>query len=295
VFGIPRLGTLRAFEAAARHGSFKRAADELFVSPTAVSHQIRSLEDALGERLFVRLARGVRLTGEGRQLFDAVNDAFHRIAAVVDGFSASEQRLTVATTPSFAAHWLVPRIWEFEAEHPQLEVQVRSSTAIVDLHATTEVDVAIRYGTAQALSEDDLLLAEERFGLFCNRRSLRRAPGSGALLSRAVLLETEWENTALPAIGWEEWMKRFGAPNRMVRVKRILSQLHALQAAMAGEGIVLASTILASFAVENGWLSQYRPDQELEGMTYRLVTAPGKDRLQRVSAFRDWLATRLKH
>ena len=144
---LPPLNALRAFEAAARHLNFSRAADELSVTPGAVSQQIQNLEDYVGAALFKRTPKGLLLTDAAQTALPALRDAFDRLAeaaslltAAVDG-----RRLTLTAPPSFAAKWLVPRLGAFEKAHPQVDVWLSAGMELVDLTAG-EVDIAIRYG-----------------------------------------------------------------------------------------------------------------------------------------------------
>ena len=148
---LPPLNALRAFEAAARHLNFSRAADELSVTPGAVSQQIQNLEDYVGAPLFKRTPKGLLLTDAAQTALPALREAFDRLAeaaslhtAAVDG-----RRLTLTAPPSFAAKWLVPRLGAFEQAHPQVDVWLSAGIELVDLTAG-EVDVAIRYGAGRA-------------------------------------------------------------------------------------------------------------------------------------------------
>jgi LysR family glycine cleavage system transcriptional activator len=141
---LPPLNALRAFEAAARHMSFARAAAELNVTPAAVSHQIKALEEDLGVDLFHRRNRGLELSEPGRALLPDLGEAFARIRAGVGRVRRDNDggTLTVTTAPSFAAKWLVLRLHRFAERHPEIDVRLTSSDAIVDL-AASDIDVAI--------------------------------------------------------------------------------------------------------------------------------------------------------
>src|SRR4051794_13379582 len=147
---LPPLGTLRAFEAAARHVSFSRAAEELAVTPAAISHQVKQLEAWLGVPLFRRLTRALRLTDEGQALLPALGQAFDRLAQAVEKVSAggAAGTLTVSALTTFVLNWLVPRLPRFQAAHPELDVRLSTNSALVDF-ARDDVDVAVRYGTGR--------------------------------------------------------------------------------------------------------------------------------------------------
>jgi DNA-binding transcriptional LysR family regulator len=291
---LPQLNALRVFEAAARLESFKSAAAELHVTPTAVSHQIRALENRLGVRLFERGPRSVRLTAPGARLSRAVNAAFHEISSAISELSQDDSSLTITTTPSFAALWLVPRLADFEQTRPDVEIRLQTGDAVVPLAQQEQVDVAIRYGPTHPDEESVAVLAWERWGAYYNPASLKRRPGHGSILRRSVLIETRWKNPELPSIGWRDWLECHTPRIDRPRIRRFDSQLHALHAAMAGEGIVLCSDILAQTAVSQGWLKPYRPRDTVEGFAYRLIVAPGRERSPGVRAFRRWLAGGLK-
>src|SRR5688572_2548755 len=144
------LTALRSFESAARHLSFKAAAEELHVTPTAISHQIKQLEHTLGLALFDRLPRGVALTGDGRRLFRDLHGALLEIAQSLAALQPQRNtgRLTVTTTASFAALWLIPRIGGFYQQHPDIAVRIDTGAQVVDLQQDASVDLAIRYGGA---------------------------------------------------------------------------------------------------------------------------------------------------
>ena len=148
--GLPPLHALRAFEAAARHLSFARAAAELNLTPSAISHQIRHLEESLGRRLFERRHRGLELSAIGRIYFPLVRDAFGQLAeatALIGGAGPELHNvLTISCTPSFAMAWLIQRLPSFQAAHPEIEVRLDTSTRLVDF-ARDGVDVGIRFGT----------------------------------------------------------------------------------------------------------------------------------------------------
>ena len=144
---LPPLAALRAFEAAARHLSFTRAADELHVTQTAISHQIRGLEERLGVRLFRRLPRGLVLTEEAQRYLPAVRDAFARLEVATAELLAGRTggALTASVLPSFAAKWLVPRLGRFRAANPDIDLRISTSLHLVDF-AREDVDIGIRMG-----------------------------------------------------------------------------------------------------------------------------------------------------
>ena len=163
---LPPLSALRAFEATARHLSMKRAADELSVTPTAVSHQIRRLEDALGVVLFERHVRALRLSAAGEQLYPVLNTGFDAFAQAIDAIRGTQaqpgrQRVTLTAPMGLAARWLVPRLGEFATQHPEVDLRIHASDTVVDLHGGS-ADLAVRYGETPATGNG--FVTERLFG-----------------------------------------------------------------------------------------------------------------------------------
>ncbi|MFO6005012.1 LysR family transcriptional regulator, partial [Pseudomonas aeruginosa] len=165
MFASLPLTALRTFESAARQSSFKAAAEELAVTPTAVSHQIRSLEAWLGVPLFQRLPRKVRLTDCGERLFRSLHGALLEISQSVDTLrpQRSGGNLTVSTTPAFAALWLVPRLGRFYAAHPQINLRLDTNCEVLDLHQDASIDLVIRYSLDDYPNFYGLCLFDECF------------------------------------------------------------------------------------------------------------------------------------
>ncbi len=283
---IPSPSALRTFEAAARLGSFKAAAKELSVTPTAVSHQIRTLEEHLEVPLFVRRTRAVALTESGQRLSEAVHYAFQRILLALEDVSATETVLTVSTTPAFAALWLVPRLARFEERHPQLRLQLVTSTAPTDLERDRVVDVSVRYGTGPYPSLRAHVLAEESFGAYATPDYIQR-------LERwedAELVETAWQQPGFEDVSWELWLAAAGLPRpAKPRSRRFDQEHHVVQAGLASQGLVLASSLLVSEHVGRGWLEAYRPEVRIEGRRYTALSLPSRASLRKVSRFLEWL------
>src|SRR4051812_40058929 len=146
----PPLHALQGFVAAARSGNLSRAADTLHLTVSALSHQIRGLEERLGQRLFDRNARGVTLTADGRQLFERVSLHFDALELALQPYRVRrDDVLTISLMPSFAASWLVPRLPRFLSAHPQLEISLQSTTALVDFDRDATIDAGLRFGRGQ--------------------------------------------------------------------------------------------------------------------------------------------------
>lgn len=287
---LPSLNSLRVFESAARLKSFKAAAQELYVTPTAVSHQIRTLEEKLGGLLFERKTRAVELTDEGAKLAQATYRSLQQISSTWEEIAASQSRLKISTTASFAAMWLVPKLDRFNAQHPGIEVVIRTGEVLEDLEKERRIDLAIRYGLADKAPPNTIKLVTEKFGMYANPGYLKGLKR----IENATLIETQWKNTALPAISWRQYLrgKQKGA---LKNIRRFDQEHHAIQAALAGQGIALVSSLLVQTALEQGWLIEYDNQRSIPGLSYYLVVPPEKEHNRKVAVFREWLLQELAY
>ncbi len=286
---LPSLSALRAFDAAARLGSFKAAADALNVSATAISHHIRGLEAQTGVTLFRRGTRQVSLTEEGRQLSEATAFAFSRIEAALDALSVAENTLTISTTPAFASLWLAPRIQSFEEQYPELRIRTVSSTDVVDLQRDRTLDVAIRYGDGEDAKEDSLILRES-MGAFGSPDYIKNLDH----LSDAEFITTALVSQHLKQTTWTDWFAAAeDEPSKGAKFREFLQEHEVLQAGLAGQGLILLSNVLAGDMVARGWLEPYRPDIRLEGLVYRVIVGPQKSDSKKLKAFVAWLTEEL--
>lgn len=283
---LPPLGALRAFEAAARLRSFKRAAQELSVTPTAVSHQIRALEEHVGVRLFERRTRSVALTAAAERLFPVLRDGFDAFADAVESLRAQPPRraLTLSATLSFTAKWLVPRMASFRQACPDLDLRLHASDDPVDLHAGL-ADAAIRYGRGPYPGLDAEPLIANRFAPVCSPRLGVRAPAD---LRGQTLLHSEWRHPNADTPTWRRWCERAGVAGLDLDAGlRFTDESHAIQAAIAGHGVALLSLALVADDLAAGALVQpFGPS--LEGYPHWWVQAPGPARAD-LAALRAWL------
>ncbi|WP_375204965.1 LysR substrate-binding domain-containing protein [Hyphococcus sp.] len=289
---MPSPSALRTFEAAARLGSFRAAAEELGVTPTAVSHQVRALEKALGIALFARRARAVALTQSGDILAVAVGGGLLQIKQALERIAAAQATLTVTTTPAFAALRLAPHLPAFYARHPEISVQLLTGAEPVDLRRERQVDIAIRYGGGPYPELHAVPLLGETFGAY-------GAPGlveTFCSLKDAPLLATRWRRPVLKHVAWKQWLVAAGeeAPAPDLRVVTFDEEYYALQAAVAGQGLVLASSALAGDMVARGLLAPYRPEIQLQGAEYVALCLPERFEAKRVRDFMRWLEAHLK-
>lgn len=293
MFASLPLTALRTFESASRLLSFKAAAQELSVTPTAVSHQIRALETWLGVRLFERLPRQVRLTEGGERLFHSVHGALLDVAQSVDSLrpQRSAGHLTVSTTPAFAALWLVPRLGRFYTAHPDINLRLDTQCEVVDLQQDASIDLVIRYSIGDYPNLYGQCLFDECFAVY-------GAPDVVARASAQVptLISVRWHNSRLYALGWQAWCEKAGETwlNHALPLREYDEEHHALQAAIAGQGLVLASNILVSESVATGLLVPYRPQISVQGAGYSALCVPGRERHPPVRAFFQWVQAQAK-
>ena len=283
---IPALSSLRAFEAAARLRSFKQAADELAVTATAISHRIRTLEEEIGCRLFVRKTRAIELTMEGRALYSAVREGFDTIAAGVDRLrQRARPAVRLSTTPAFAAKWLVPRLTTFQAQHPQIDLHVHASNQPVDLSQGT-IDIAIRYGQGRYEGMHSTLLLQDRFAPVASP-ALHVITATD--LADRPLIHFEWEQTSPVDLTWAAWARAAALPNFNADAGiRYSDESHAIQAAVAGQGVALLSLVLIQEELKMGLL-EARLTPILEGLAYYVVRPASGTRSQAASIVESWL------
>ncbi|MCD9031877.1 LysR family transcriptional regulator [Luteimonas sp. Y-2-2-4F] len=284
---LPPLTALRAFEAAARRLGFKAAAEELSLTPTAISHQVRQLEDWLGLRLFEREVRRVRLTEAGQRLYPAVRDGFDGIAAAAATLRARRPRpaVTLSTTRGFAARWLLPRLPGLAAVAPEVDLHLHAADEPVPL-APGAADLAIRYGPPPGPGVAATTLLPGRFAPVC-------APGlplpDPAALARVPRLRFAWRLRDAHTPDWPRWRRAAGLPADAPGGELAFSdEAHAIQAAIAGQGVALASLALVADALAEGLLRlPFGP--VLDGHDFRLLAAPQAAGTPAVDAVHDWL------
>jgi len=284
---LPPLGALRAFEAAARHQSFRLAAEELSVTATAVSHQIRLLERLLDVALFERQVRKVALTAEGRLLFPALRESFDLMAAAVAPLLRPKRRriLTVSATPAFVARLLVPRLAAFQSRHPELDLRLHASTQPVDF-AAQQIDAAIRYGKGPYRDLRNEPLLHTHFAPMCSPALKLRTPKD---LARHPLLHFQWQPSFREPPDWTAWQRAAGL--RTLDVARGVTfsdETHAIDAAIAGQGVALLNTALVADELARGTLVQpFGP--MLDGLDYQLVYPLATENDPALAALREWL------
>jgi LysR family glycine cleavage system transcriptional activator len=284
---LPPLRSLRAFEAAARHLSFARAADELHVTPAAISQQVKILEEHLGRELF---RRGVTLSltevaADAAPLF---TDAFDRLERAVEKLRHGQDApLVVSAPPFFAARWLIPRLDRFHAAHPDIELRLSASTRLVNFD-TEDVDVAIRYGAGRYPGLHAERLKAETVVAVAAARMAEHLKTPADLLN-VTLLNNEairWDNTYPD---WPSWLKAAGVEVPETPKQRTFGDAHlVIQATLAGLGAALVWETLIEEELADGRLKALFPSQPLSN-SYHFVCPAKKLDVPKVAAFRDWV------
>ena len=295
---LPPLVELRAFDAAARHLSFKKAAAELGVTPTAISHQIRLLEQYCGCPLFRRRPRPLTLTDAGARLFPAIRgglDAF-AVAIATAKQDRDQQPLRVTTTNAFASRWLVPRLPGWRKLHPDPPLEVIGTDSVLDLQAG-DGDVAIRYATARAEPLEGITeeLLSDTFWPVCNPRVLSpRSRKRPADLAEHVLIHSYWSPADREPPTWQRWLA--AAQRRWRNVPQFKDmqhlsfreELHAIEAVIAGQGVGIFSDVLVADELAAGTLVKMF-DLGLPGYRFYIVRRRDHPREKVIRAFSSWL------
>ena len=284
---LPPLNALKAFEAAARHESFTRAAGELGVTQGAVSHQVKALEAELGLKLFIREPRRLVITEAGRDYLVVVRDALDRIAAGTDRLLQRQSAgiLTVSTSPNFASKWLVHRLGRFAEAHPAIDLRVSATLHHVDF-AREDVDVAVRHGDGTAPGLDiTRLYAEELFPvcgpeLLRGRHALRRPDD----LAHHTLLHLDHRQD------WSKWLDAAGVEGADQSRGPVFNQASmVIDAAVDGQGVALARTGLAAQDLIHGRLMRPFALALAVSYAYWIVCPKATAALPKIVTFRNWL------
>ncbi|GAB5379839.1 MAG: transcriptional regulator GcvA [Aliiglaciecola sp.] len=289
---LPPLNALRAFEAAARHLSFTKAADELFVTQAAVSHQIKSLEDFLSIKLFLRKNRSLLLTEQGQSYYLELKELFEQLHGATERLLASGEKgaITVAMPPSFAIQWLVPRINQFSQIHPEIDVRIKA-VDFDDGFLEDDVDVAIYYGRGKwsGLQADKLhtefLTPVCSPMLFTGNKPLDKLDD---LKHHRLLHDSTRES-------WKSWIRYFHVPGVNVEQGPIFSHtMMVLQAAALGQGIALANSVLARPELASGRLVCPFEERLVSKNSFYLVCHQSQAELGKIATFRHWLLAQVK-
>lgn len=292
---LPGLNALRAFEASARHLSFRLAAEELHVTPAAISQQIRGLEQQLDIVLFHRRVRSLELTDAGRAALPHLSEGFEKLLMGVDAMHLSQQMdfLTVSVPPSFGERWLVPRLDRLRTAHPEFEVRIDAKESLANF-TNDGVDIAVRFGIGPyppAVTER--LLEIDSFPA-CSPSLLesKGIPKEAADLAGWTLLHASWSESMEAAPSWPMWLRASGIDTVDPEPgPRFSSEAMLVEAAIAGQGVALLTSALIHGELNSGRLVRLFPvaDADSTEFSYSLVYPERHRKTPKVQAFREWM------
>ena len=296
---LPPLRALHAFEAAARHHSFAAAAKELGVTPTAISHQIRQLEETCGIRLFQRRPRPLLLTSAGARLYPALRNGFDALAAAVALLPEEDVQapLRVTSPNAFASKWLVPQLPKWREANPAVPLDIIGTDAVLDLRAGA-ADVAIRYARKPPLDFVAHEVFRDVYIPVCSPHLLERySPITRAAdLLRLPLIHYDWMNRDPEAPSWRQWLAVARSidpdfkPLEKVWDLSFREELHAIDAVVGGQGVAICSDVVVSNELKNGLLVKAHP-LSLPGYGFYLVSMAHSPRAPVIEAFSTWMRT----
>lgn len=295
---LPPLEALRSFDAAARHLSFTRAAEELFVTQSAVSKQVIALESALAVRLFERKTRALALTTAGERLHRATETAFAELrAAAAELRGGEEPTITLSTTQAFASFWLIPRLADFRRSHPGIDIRISADTRLADLERG-RFDAAVRYmpdrnapATALRLFGGTVLPVVSPAYLKKSAKALAKP----ADLVHHILLVYEGEKQRLPWLSWPVWLEMAGVADLRPAGSIAFNQYEpAIRAAVDGQGVALATQALVADLLKQGKLVAPLPQRFSNPRSYYLILADRAAANPAVEPFRLWLASQVE-
>ena len=286
---LPPLNALRSFDVAAKHLSFTKAAGELNVTHSAVSHQIKALEDWLGVPLFRRVNRGLVLTDAGQAYLKPVRDSFERLGEATRRLRIRERSgpLVVSVMPSFAAKWLMPRLRRFRERHPDIDVRISASSQLTDF-AREDVDICIRYGRGVWPDVDiELLIRETMFPVASPRLVEGPVPLKvpADLAHHTLISDYDWRVDF-----WQLWLEAAGMSDFVVRHSLSFNYSNLmLQAAIDGLGVALSQNALAGDDLAAGRLVRLFDYALPTDYGYYVVVPEGTAQRPKIAAFRNWL------
>ncbi|HYD93729.1 MAG TPA: transcriptional regulator GcvA [Noviherbaspirillum sp.] len=291
-YRLPPLPAVRAFEAAARHGGFQNAAQELHVSAGAVAHHVKQLETWLGVSLFQRLPRGVTLTPAGRQYAQALRPLLEGLADASEAVRrrSDERVVTVTSVPSLVARWLMPRLGRLRELHPEIDMRVLASLHPADF-AREGIDVAIRLGPGPYPGLQADVLLEEWFSAVCSPAFKAAAPDlrAPADLLRYPLLHDEVEMRIPEEINWSRWLHAFGVSYSGAARPSFSHTYLTLEAAASGQGVAIAAEAFIEEDLRSGRLVRLLPQRVLGPYRFHLLRTAEAEARPAVKAFCDWV------
>ncbi|HET6553119.1 MAG TPA: LysR substrate-binding domain-containing protein [Dyella sp.] len=279
---LPPMHTLRALEAVSRWRSFASAADELHLTASAVSHQIRALESFYGSKLLQRNHHDVTMTPAGEQLLGVVQELLQRLSEVGESLRRRDtRRLSITAPPSLVSRWLMPRLGGFLGRHPDIDFRLHATTQLLDLDAG-QADFAIRYGAgAWPDTRSEKILEERLFPVASPRYLSRVAKRSG--LRGLTLLRDDFH-------GWEPWSAATGQSlDGSIHGATFSDSALLLQAAEEGHGVALGRSTLAEGALASGCLVRVGKGETMSQHAYYLIASSRRTDTAPAQAFRQWL------
>ncbi|MBZ9683869.1 MULTISPECIES: LysR substrate-binding domain-containing protein [unclassified Mesorhizobium] len=296
----PPLRALHAFEAAARHGSFKAAAVELGVVPTAISHQVRLLEEICGRKLFQRRPRPLVLTSAGARLFPILRNGFDLLAGSLTAVAEPDPQapLRVTSPNAFASRWLVPRLEKWREANPAaVPLEIIGTDTVLDLRAGA-ADVAIRYTRSPPLGLAAQEICRDSFFPVCSPRLLagdKRENKRAADLLRYPLIHFDWMNRDPEAPTWRRWLATARSIDPELTADKawdlsFREELHAIDAVVAGQGIAICSDVVVGRELDNGTLVKAHP-LSLPGYSFYVVWMQHSPRSAVIESFLAWMRT----
>jgi len=268
------LQALKAFESAARRGSFKLAAEELSLTPTAISHHIGNLESRLNVSLFHRQGRRISLTGTGIRLAKATSEGFRKIDSALKEVMKAGNTVRVTTTSSLAAMVLIPSQHEFEQTNPDISVEISTGESV----DSQSYVIPIRFGDASVVENTDVVRLES-FNVFGTYGMKSPYRGNEPI----TLFSTEWKNKALPPPPLSTWLKKNGLEGANIQLRKFDQELFGIQQAMAGNGLVFCSTTLVERLLKANVLQHFDTQSVASDLCYYV---PGKQSFETRSAAR---------
>jgi LysR family transcriptional regulator, glycine cleavage system transcriptional activator len=294
---LPPLRALRAFEAAARHHSFSAAANELGVTPTAISHQIRQLEEVFGVKLFQRRPRPLLLTSAGARLYPALRNGFDALVSAVALLAEGDVQapLRVTSPSAFASKWLVPQLPKWREQNPTVPLEIIGTDAVLDVRADA-ADVAIRYSRKPPPDYVVQEVFRDAYVPVCSPRLIERhGPIERAAdLLRFPLIHYDWITRDPEAPTWQQWLSvarsidpDFRPPEKVWDLS-FREELHAIDAVVGGQGVAICSDVVVSNELRNGLLVKAHP-LSLPGYGFYIVSMAHSPRAAAIEAFSAWM------
>lgn len=279
------LQALKAFESAARRGSFKLAAEELSLTPTAISHHISNLESRLGVNLFHRQGRRILLTGTGERLAKASSDGFRKIDSALKEVMKAGGRVRVTTTSSLAAMVLIPSQHEFEQANPNISIEISTGESV----DSQSYILPIRLGDASVVEDSDVIKSES-FNVFGAYGKTLPSWSDAPI----TLFTTEWKNKSLPEPPLAAWLNLNGLDGSSIRLKKFDQEFFGIQQAIANNGLVFCSTTLTKRLLQDNLLQKFETQPVNSDLCY-YVPNKGSFETRSAARFLDWIEDILNH